>query len=385
MMIVSLTEFPGSLELWEIIFLGLFLFMFLVRLVSDLVFYGKVAFYRSKPRGIPDQLSTLSLIITLRNEEENVKENLPKVLSYMTGRGEVIVIDDFSQDQTYTLLGLIREQFPNLKFSSLNQEIRHSVKVSQNIGLKAATGEWVIFLPPVIGNIPENWLLLLQNSYLNDKNAIIGYLNIKPSRGFFNHLWRLESFFQQLKSFSFLLNGLGFVVNEENIAFRKSAYFSQGGYGKKINEVYANLELIINNFIRKKTTVLNFENDSAIRLPVSKSRNDYIDLLNKYKRIRSHLPFYKRAAFVADACIRFLWLVLSVAAIIWFFDIWIFVATLFALKLVIRGIVIKLCLNRLKEKKLFLSSVIYDALMPYRLIFAGGSMYRRVIKRRWKK
>jgi glycosyltransferase involved in cell wall biosynthesis len=384
-MFVSLAEYWIGLKTWEIILLGFFVLLFVFRVVIDFVFYGKVAFYKMKLMGTPDQFNGLSIIMTVRNEEENIKENLQALLSYMTGRGEVIVVDDFSQDQTFILLGLLREQYPNLKISSLNQEIRYSVKVSQNIGMKAASEEWVIFIPPHISGLPENWLSQFQNCFFVEKNTILGYSNVKYSKGFFNHLFRIESFFQQLKSFSFLLNGLGFVVNEENIAFRKAKYFEQGGYGKKIKETYANLELLINDFIKKKTTCLLLEPDSIIRTPISKTKVDFWDLLYKFRRIRSFLPFYKRFALASDELFRFFWIAVAAGIFMWFDELRIYIAAVFVLKIIIRGIVLKLSQNRVGEKKIFITSLLYDGLMPYLWLFASDRSYRGSSKRRWKK
>ncbi len=384
-MIFSLTEFWNSLKTWEIALIGLFLFLFLIRVALDLLFYGRIAFLKTRKNGNTGQFSALSIIITVRNEEKNIRENLPGLLSYFSGRGEIVVVDDFSQDQTYTVLGLMREQYSNLKISSLNQEIRYSVKVSQNIGLKAATNEWIVILSPHLGELPENWLVNFQNSFSAERDIVLGYTNVRSAKGFFNHLYRIESFFQQLKGFSFLLNGLGFVVGEENIAFRKSKYFEQGGYGKKIKETYANLELIINGFIKKKTAGINLEPGSTIRLPVIRTKSDYQEILNKFKRIRSHLPFYKRAALAGGDFLKFLWLVAATGTFIYFDFLRIYIAAFFVLKLIFHAVVIKLCLNRVGEKKIFLSSLIYDGLMPYLSLLAGGNNYRSRRQRIWKK
>ena len=384
-MVFSLTEFWYSLQTWEIALLVFFVLLFLIRVILDFLFYGRIAFYKNRKNATSGQFHPISVILTVRNEEANIKENLPDLLSYLSGRGEVVVVDDFSQDQTFTVLGLMREQYSNLKISSLNQEIRYSVKVSQNIGLKAASYEWVILISPQTGKFPENWLAGFQNYFSERSDVVLGYYNVKPAKGFFNHLYRIECFFQQIRSFSFLLNRMGFVVGEENIAFRKSKYFDQGGYGKKIKETYANLELIINDFIKKKNCLINLEPDSAIRLPVVKTKSDYREIIYKFRRIKSYLPFYKRAALAGSNFLKFLWLATSAGVFIYFADLRIYIAAVFVIKVILRAVIIKRCLNRTGEKKIFISSLIYDGLMPYLSFLVNGNTYRGKRPRKWKK
>ena len=354
-MMQSLTDFVENIKTGEEVIIGLFLFVLIIRLFYDLFFTGKVAFYNIRKTQKTGSHEPISLIFTVRNEELRIKENLPRILSQITGHGEIVVVDDFSQDQTFTNLGIIRDEFPNLKISSLNQETRYSVKVSQNVALKAASSEWIIVLSPLVSELPKNWMNLFQDYLTESKNVVLGYSNVYPGKGLYHHLYRIESFFQQMKSFSYLLNGFGFVVKEENIAFRKSNYFNAGGYGKKINEAYANLELILNEFIKKKFSVLLLDQDAQIRRSEKITLGDYRDLLEKFRRIRSYLPFIKRAAIYFDDFFRILWPVIAILTLTYFGTIRLNIAGLIALKILIHALIIKTAQKKLNERKIFLS------------------------------
>jgi len=65
----------------------------------------------------------------------------------------------------------------------------------------------------------------------------------------------------------------------ENVAFQKKKYFEIGGHGLKINEQYANLELLINHFIRKKDTTILFQSETAIKKTEDLVWNDYLEIL----------------------------------------------------------------------------------------------------------
>ncbi len=239
----------------ELILIAAFAILFLLRFCYLLFFTARIAFQRKM--NIPDEIAKpLSLIISVRNEEENLRNNLHHLLSIADSEFEVIVVDDYSQDHSFQVLGMLKNQFSNLKISTLNQETPYSSKLAQNIALKAATNDWVLMLPISIENPKPAWISAFGNQINDQINIILGYSAVQPSKQFINRIFRIESFFSYLKSTGFILNGMPYVYCVENLAFMKDEYFKLGGYGKKITEHYANLELIINSFIRNTGTTI---------------------------------------------------------------------------------------------------------------------------------
>ncbi|MFW5774464.1 MAG: glycosyltransferase, partial [Tangfeifania sp.] len=233
-------------------------------------------------------------MLTYRNEEENLRKYLPLLLASAKAGSEVVAVDDYSQDNSLSVLGVLREGHSNLKVSSLNQETRYSEKMAQNIALKAASNNWVmVAMPSQKVNAPE-WLSAISSAITDEKEVVVNYSNVKTRKGFFQLLYRNERFFQQLKSFGFILNRLPYLNFEENVAFRKEKYFEAGGFGRHVKENFANLELVLNDFIKKKKTALNFTPETAMQMEINVSKPDYFELLKKDARIRKKLSSFKR-------------------------------------------------------------------------------------------
>ena len=91
-----------------------FFAIFSIRFVYLFLFTARVAL---KKEGTPNSndVEPISLILTVRNEEQNIRENLPSVLQIEDLNFEVIVIDNFSEDNTLSVLGLLKQRFPRLK------------------------------------------------------------------------------------------------------------------------------------------------------------------------------------------------------------------------------------------------------------------------------
>ncbi|WP_257094043.1 glycosyltransferase family 2 protein [Sphingobacterium sp. E70] len=77
--------------------LGLFL---LAQLYYILFVYSKLSRYQIEPNQTETDLPPLSVIICAHNEQDNLREFLPSILNQDYTNFEVIVVNDFSTDET---------------------------------------------------------------------------------------------------------------------------------------------------------------------------------------------------------------------------------------------------------------------------------------------
>lgn len=382
-MIQIFQDFYNGLALLELVLLAIFGVLFLTRSLYLFLFTGRVLFKKNiKNNDIGGK--PLSLILAVRNEEDNLKNNLPKILSLDSVDFEMVVVDDFSQDNSYLVLGLLKDRYKRLIISILNQETKFSVKLAQNIAIKASKNQWVLNIPVSLSEVADEWLDNISGATDEEKNVIIGYSTVTRSKGFFNSLIRIENYFLHLKSTGYILNRIPFVYSDENVAFKKEKYFEIGGYRQKVTEFYANLELIINSFIKKKTTTVLFNKESSIRKAEIVKRVDYFELLKKSIRIESHLSVSKRVILFLDELGELLFLPTAVFVIVLLPELWIVFASLLGFIFAIYLFIIKITQNRLNERKIFIPSLMYSLLIPYFKMFYRWYFKRQSKKNRWK-
>ncbi len=368
-MINDLLKVISEAEIIHLVLFLILLALIFVQIVFKIIILVKVINHKDSFR--KEQKSPISILMAVRNEEENLSVNLPYLLSFKYPDYEVIVVDDFSQDNTLTVLGKLRETNPKLKFSTLTQETRFSVKLSQNIALKSAKNDWVLFVPPTLKEFQDEWLENI-SAFDNDSfDTIVHYINVIPSRKIYNKLFRIETFMLYLKSMKYSMFGIPFVFFENNIAFRKEKYFEMGGYGKKIKEPYANLELLINQFLLKKKYRFVLHNDSAIRFSENISRQDFFDLIKKSFRIEKYLSYSKRVLMATDRYLKLTTFLLFVAVIFLFTGVWPIVSITLSFLLILDLLIIKISQNRLNERKIFITSLVYALVMPcFKMVFS---------------
>ena len=198
-------------------------------------------------------------------------------------------------------------------------------------------------------------------------------------------LYRIEHFFQQLTSAAYIYNGIPFIYSEDNIAFKKEKYFELGGYGKNIKEPYANLELLVNSFIKKKSTLLNFAAETSIKKELEIGRAEYKDLLNKSIRIENYLPLWKKIFLFTDRFTELLFLPLLTLCLVFSFQLILLIYIPVAVLFVAKVLIIKITLNRLNERKIFISSLVYGLLMPYYKMIYKWRFCKSSRKYKWNK
>ncbi len=375
-----LTTF-SELTLSNWILISLFLLLFLANLLVLILFYGRLALLRVSGE---ERLNPISLMMAIRNEEDNLKDYLPGLLKMGDEAYELVVIDDFSHDNSLLVLGALKREYSRLRFSALNQETRYSEKIARNIALKAASFEWVMMIPST--TVKSGAKRPGQYTYQSnpDISVAVGYSNVLSDKSFYNILYRIDSLFQQLRSFGSIISGMPYVAMEENVAFKKGSYFETGGFREKIAEPYVHLELIINLFIRKKSTQLLLSEESALYRKEQITRDGFLELQKKEVRLRSSLPAFKRWILGIIGWNYLLFPPMVGVVIAGIPALWPFMLALVVLFASGYALIMKKILHRLGEDKLFLPSLLLALILPYyKKVYQTGYYYHHR-RRRWK-
>jgi glycosyltransferase involved in cell wall biosynthesis len=380
-MVQPLLDSLVDLHSFKLVLASVFALLFVIRIVFLFLFTGRTLFRKNTKE---TTATPLSLIYTVRNEETRLKDNLVPVLSINEADFEVIIVDDYSQDNSFQVLGMLKGRSDRLKVSTLHQETRFSTKMAQNLALKAAKHDWALAVPISYANASPEWISGISNA-LNEKDTVVlSYCSAQSSGGFVNRMYRIESFLSFTKSVGYILNNVPFIYAEENVAFQKKKYFEIGGHAHKISEPYANLELIINSFIRKKTTSILFQSETAIKKTEDLIWNDYLDILKKSIRIEKHLTSSKKVVLAFDEVTKLLFLPITILTIVLLIELWPLIAGLLFVMFTARLFIIKIALNRLKESKIFIPSLLYDLIMPYFKLFYRWYFNSSRQKQKWK-
>ncbi|HZF65020.1 MAG TPA: glycosyltransferase [Chitinophagaceae bacterium] len=174
---------------------------------------------------------SISVVIAARNEAENIGTLLRclQAQSYPEALYEVIVVDDFSTDDTARVLRSFEWQLLRIITPGV-EEHKSSKKICLEAGIKAATGDLIV-VTDADCVVPEHWLRYIAG-FQQQRNAVFIAAPVKLKT-----YTRLLSIFQSLDFIT--LQGITAasvranfhsMCNGANLAYLKTAFFEVNGF-----------------------------------------------------------------------------------------------------------------------------------------------------------
>src|SRR5690606_19903275 len=118
---MDITSFFYRISIYEWIIIGIYLFFFIVQLFYYLYLFRKPYQHAAKIYTANDNIDNVetdlpgvTIIITAKNEEENIKKNLPFILNQDYLNFQVVVVDNGSTDSTMDVLNSFKQNHDNL-------------------------------------------------------------------------------------------------------------------------------------------------------------------------------------------------------------------------------------------------------------------------------
>ena len=353
---------------------------FVFALIVQFGFYFKLLFIKRYKSN--ETQNSISVLLSVRNEEERIENVLQQLLAQKYENYEVIVVDDFSEDATLTIIGVYAQKYPKIKFSSLSQETLFSEKLAINLALKAALSNWVVFVNPNTDTLDQLYLQKLNNGISATESFTLGYSNYTPQKGFYNRWCRVERFNSFMKSAAYSSCRVSLFYHAENVLFPKQVYFDTDGFRGKMHAHFANLELLFNQ-MKKRQIFVSVDEETQIREKVDLQKNDFIESVRKRILLYRSLKWEKKILLLIEGVSKLLmffgllWLLITEIH-----NWYIFIIPVLTV-VFIHIFMIKSMLKRLNEKKIFLSSLLYVLVKPVVDIFHRIRIHTHVQRNKW--
>ena len=193
-----------------------------------------VAIYRlsskNKVSGVVSDVS-ISTIIAARNEVENLKVNLPLVLTQDHVRFEVVVVLDRCTDQSNSVVEELMQTHPKLRYIECNySDSPGNKKRAIEEGIKSASHEHLVFTDADCQPSNPQWLSHFAKHFSEGKNLIIGSGMFHPSNSILNQLYRLDALFIALKYFTSAKMGFAYMAVGRSMGYTKTLFRDVNGF-----------------------------------------------------------------------------------------------------------------------------------------------------------
>jgi cellulose synthase/poly-beta-1,6-N-acetylglucosamine synthase-like glycosyltransferase len=334
-----------------------------VQLFYYLFFYLSVYFKKSSESTNIKQ--PVSVIICARNEAENLLNFLPSILEQNYPDFEVIVVNDCSEDNSYIVLGKYLTQYPRLRISTVNKDPKftHNKKFAQFIGIKAAKNEILLFTDADCQPESDKWLEGMTSHFDEKVNFVLGYGGYLSKKGLLNKYIRYDSMTIAMQYLGMALRGIPYMGVGRNLAYRRSVFFRNKGFGSHNHVISGDDDLLVNTVARRKDTRVELRKETHTRsVPCS----DFNEWINQKKRHLTTAPYYKlrdKFLLITEPATRMLFYITFIILISNLF-MWPWLAAFFGLRLICQITVFTLVQKKLNEYNLLFYLLFFDIFSP---------------------
>ena len=182
-------------------------------------------------------ITKFSVVIPARNEAANIEACIAGILAqnYPTHLFEIIVVDDFSEDNTAQIVLKIAQQHNNVRVLQLkdftnNENLVAYKKRAIEIAITEATGDWIVTTDSDC-SFTNNWLATY-DAYIQEHNAVmvaapVAYTNT----GSFLSIFQVLDFISlQGITAAAVASGSHTLCNGANLSYSKKAFESVGKF-----------------------------------------------------------------------------------------------------------------------------------------------------------
>ncbi len=264
---------------------------------------------------IPEVTIPVSVIISARNESNNLLTNLPLILQQKYPDYEVIVVNDSSYDDSENILLELKNSYNHLKIVTvaINDKYRTGKKFALTLGIKAAKNEHLLFSDADCIPASSDWITRMVANFEPGKEIILGYSPYNRTKNIINPLIRFETIKTAINYFSAALKGKAYMGIGRNLAYTKTLFFNNKGFASHMHVLSGDDDIFVNENATLTNVAIETHPDSFM---YSIPKTTFGDWFNQKRRHFGAGKFYKgqHKALISLDAITGLFYYISLAA-----------------------------------------------------------------------
>ncbi len=347
--------------------------------------YSKLTFYKLAAK--PDKAITpsLSVIICARNEEENLRQNLPKILHQDYPEFEVILVNDFSEDDTKWLLKELCTQYPYLKAVEIAEHVRlkHGKKFAVTLGIKAAKHEYLVFTDADCVPQSDQWLRHMASAFEGGEEIVLGYSPYLKKPGLLNTFIRFETFHTAMSYLAYALKGNAYMGVGRNLAYTKSLFFRGKGFAAHMHIPSGDDDLFVNQNTSSHNTTICIHPEAQVWSEPKTTFSTYSRQKTRHVGASKAYKPSHRWMLATQLLSAFLFYVFAIVAVTLYTQYWYVVLGIYLFRLLTQFIIYYPIMKKLQVKGLVWGLPVLDVIY-YSYICINGffALFRKEVT--WK-
>lgn len=210
----------------SLVLLNILLVSFAIQLLIYTGLFGQLSRKEESPSNITDAHPSVSLVIAIKNESDNLSAHLPHWASQDYPNLEIIFVDDHSIDDSVNIIKQAISKNSNIKIYTNRGSGK---KEALSTGISTSSSTWIITTDADCKPASERWISDIINAR-QQSDVILAYGPYMPASGFLNRFIRYETWYIAMQYLSLAKIGLPYMGVGRNLAYKKEVFLKHGGY-----------------------------------------------------------------------------------------------------------------------------------------------------------
>ena len=353
---------PGLPEFLSIIaFLG-----FIVLVINYILNYLPVSLLRNSRFNSEVSTPPVSVVICAKNEDENLTEFLPKVLSQDYPDFEVIVVNDGSYDNTENVIDEFAKIFHNLRKVNIKEDeyYKHGKKIAMLVGIKATKNDCLVFTDADCYPASDQWLREMAAGFAGEREIVLGYGAYEKQKGFLNKLIRFDTFNIAVQFLSAAAKNKPYMGVGRNLAYTRKLFFKEKGFSRHYHINSGDDDLFVNQAGNSTNTNLCVTKEAITYSKPEKTFKQW-----NIQKIR-HLTTAPLYSAVSKSRIAFnyfsqYYFYMSLIPLAFSLRTALLIPIMLLLKAIVQMLILNKATKKLNEKDLLMGSTLYELVLLF--------------------
>jgi poly-beta-1,6-N-acetyl-D-glucosamine synthase len=242
---------------------------FLLAICLIIIVFFWVLFYKAFAKlsinsiPISDKLPEVSIILCYKNAKDHVSKTIQSILNQQYPSFEVIAIDDFSTDGSFSTLEPISDSRLVLLKAAKDAPGK---KTALTQAINCAKNEFLLFTDADCIPAGDGWIKSMVTTMVHSKDTeiVLGYGPMQKKKGWLNAFVRFETIITALQYMSYAVLSIPYMGVGRNLFYKKSLYLRHNGFESHKNITSGDDDLMISKVATDVNTLVNIRPESFV-------------------------------------------------------------------------------------------------------------------------
>ncbi len=306
----------------------------------------------------------VSIVICAKNEDENLTEFLPKVLTQDYPEFEVVVVNDCSIDDTENVIDEFAKIFPNLKKVTIKEDAyyKHGKKFALLVGIKGTKYNQLLLTDADCYPVSNQWLKEMASKFSIKKEIVLGYGAYEKQNTFLNKLIRFDAFIIAVQYLSASIKNKAYMGVGRNLGYTKDLFFKHKGFSSHYHINSGDDDLFVNEAANSSNVNVCISHDSITYSKAKKTFKDWRLQKSRHLTTSSSYTSQSKTRLIFSWFSQYFFY-LSLIALFLSINTMLLIPIFLTLKILMQIIILNKASKKLNEQDLLFRSIVYEVLL----------------------